>query len=60
MLGDEAGLEDLMQTAELMAQARVPDEVAEAYTAARLTALSKPDGGVRRLAAAWIGHSLAC
>ena len=51
LLDDEGGLEDLMLAAEVMAQAAVPAEVAEAYTAARLTALSKPTGGVRGIAA---------
>ena len=37
----------LLEAASSLAQAKVPQEIAEALACSRLTALSKPDGGVR-------------
>ena len=39
-----------------IAQGKVPEEVRAAFTSARLTALSKPDGGIRGIAAWWPGQ----
>ena len=40
----------LLSACNSLAQARVPREIAQALMGARLTALIKPDGGVRRIA----------
>ena len=51
VLLDEVGtVELLLEAASSVAQAKVPQEIAEALACARLTALSKTDGGVRGIA----------
>ena len=50
LLSDADGLELLMHAASVLAQARVPPAVAAALALARMTALQKPDGGVRGIA----------
>ena len=50
LLSDADGLELLMHAASVLAQARVPPAVAAALALARMTALKKPDGGVRGIA----------
>ncbi|CAE7397509.1 unnamed protein product, partial [Symbiodinium pilosum] len=52
LLSDADGLELLMHAASVLAQARVPPAVAAALALARMTALQKPDGGVRGIATA--------
>ena len=48
VLLDEVGILDLPSEAvSSLAQATVPQEVAEALTCGRMTALAKPEGGVR-------------
>ena len=48
---DDAGTFDLFfEAVSSLAQARVPVEVGAALTGPRLTALAKPDGGVRGIA----------
>ena len=47
---DADGLELLMHAASVLAQARDPPAVAVALALARMTALQKPDGGVRGIA----------
>ena len=50
LLQDSEALELLAEACTLLAQARVPTEVCKALAMARLTALRKPDGGVRGIA----------
>ena len=50
VLDDEAVADSLCDAAERLAQADVPHLVANAIRLARLTALSKPQGGVRSIA----------
>jgi hypothetical protein len=50
LLDDEDALEELFDAAQCLARGDVPPPVAEALVAARLTALQKPDGGVRGIA----------
>ena len=47
ILESEATSELLTQVASLLAVRQVPDVILEAITLGRLTALQKPDGGVR-------------
>ena len=42
----ERDSEKLVEVASLLAAGKVPDEIIEALRSGRLTALSKPDGGV--------------
>ena len=49
-MDDDGILEALVDAAEALARAAVPDEIATALMQARLTALAKPDGGVRGIA----------
>ena len=44
---NEGDSERLVEMASLLAMGRVPEEIIEALRLSRLTALSKPDGGVR-------------
>ena len=50
LLGDADGLELLAHAASALAQARVPPAAAAANALARMTALRKPDGGIRCIA----------
>ena len=50
LLDDEEGLSLFTATIELLAQGRVPEDIMESLSTARLTALSKPNGGVRGIA----------
>ena len=50
LMDDQDTLELLFEAATSLAQAKVPASVAVALTTARLTALSKRDGGVRGIA----------
>ena len=50
LLDDEDGLSLLTAALELLAQGRVPEAIIDAISTARLTALSKPNGGVRGIA----------
>ena len=50
LLSAADGLELLMHAASVLAQARAPPAVAAALALARMTALQKPDGGVRGIA----------
>ena len=50
LLDDEEGLSLSTATIELLAQGRVPEAIMESLSTARLTALSKPNGGVRGIA----------
>ena len=47
MLENEGDSQRLVEVASALAMARVPEEIIEAIRLGRLTALSKPDGGVR-------------
>ena len=47
MLENEGDSQRLAEVASALAMARVPEEIIEAIRLGRLTALSKPDGGVR-------------
>ena len=51
LMDDTEGLEELLNAAESLARADVPEEVAESFMTARLTALLKNSGGVRGIAA---------
>jgi len=51
LLDEDDALEALTDAAEDMARADMPTEIAEAYMMARMTALLKPSGGVRGIAA---------
>jgi len=47
LLDDAEGLESLLDAAESLARAEVPNTIAQAFMTARMTALLKPGGGVR-------------
>ena len=49
VLENEGDSERLVEVASLLAVGRVPEEIIVALRLGRLTALSKPDGGVRRI-----------
>ena len=51
LLLDDSDATDLfVAVCNRIAQGKVPEEVREAFTSARITALSKPDGGIRGIA----------
>ena len=50
MLDDTDTFEWLLSACDSLSQARVPSEIAKALMGARMTALTKPNGGVRGIA----------